>query len=91
MMKMTKQEQNLIKAIENFELNQENIPVELIKAYSLLRDKFNKIRSNPLPLFNENNIPIDMKYWDDHKFTGLNNWEFVRDDFYKEGFQTAGE
>jgi hypothetical protein len=88
---MTNQEQNLIDAINDFELNQENIPVELIRAYSLLRDKFNKIRSTPAPIFTENNILIDMKYWDDHLFTGLNNWEFIRDDFYKEGFQTTGE
>ena len=56
---MTKQEQDLIDAINNFELNQENIPVELIKAYSLLRDKFNKIRSIPIPVFTENNTFLD--------------------------------
>jgi hypothetical protein len=81
---MTNQEQKLINAINEFELNQENIPVELIRAYVLLRKKFNQIRSEPPPVFTENNIPINMDNWKTWQFTGLHNWEFIDTNFYKE-------
>ncbi len=85
---MTEKEQFLIQLMTDFKLNQENIPVELIRAYSLFRRELNTIRHSPPPVFTENNIPIDMKYWDDFQFTGLNRWDFIACEFYKYGFDT---
>lgn len=84
---MTNQELNLIESINNFEINPKNIPIEVIQAYSKLRSKINEVNRLEQPNFTENNKPINMKYWNDWKFIGMNAWEFIDSNFYKEGFK----
>lgn len=84
---MTTQETILINAVENFEINSENIPIEVIQAFSKLKQKICSLSQLEQPNFTKNNKPIDMKYWNDWKFTGLHAWEFIDTNFYKEGFK----
>ncbi len=84
---MTNQELDLIKAVENFEINSENIPIEVIQAYSKLKQKIHSINRLEKPNFTKNNKLIDMKHWNEYKFCGMNAWEFIDTDFYKEGFR----
>lgn len=88
---MTNKEIILIEAINNFEINLENIPIEVIQVYAKLRSKINEISRLEQPNFTKNNKPIDMKYWNDWKFTGLHAWEFIDTDFYKYGFQDKSD
>jgi hypothetical protein len=84
---MTKQEIILIDAINNFEISPENIPIEVIQAFSKLKQKIHEINRLEKPNFTKNNQLIDMKYWNDFKFIGMNACDFVETDFYKYGFK----
>lgn len=84
---MTNKEVDLIIAIHNFEISPENIPIEVIQAFGKLKRKIHEINRLEQPNFTENNKPIDMKYWNDYKFIGMNAWEFIDTNFYKEGFK----
>lgn len=84
---MTNKELDLINAIDNFEISSENIPIEVIQAYSKLRKKIHSINRLEQPNFTKNNKLIDMKHWNEYKFCGMNAWEFIDTDFYKEGFR----
>lgn len=77
----------LIEAINDFQIDSKNIPVEIIRAFSKLKQQIHSINRLEQPNFTKNNKPIDMKYWNDYKFIGMNAWEFISTDFYKEGFQ----
>lgn len=73
---MTKQEQTLIDAIHEFELNQENVSLELIEAYSKLKIKLNKI--GPDSNFTKTNIPIDIKDCQKDVMYWLNDYYLFR-------------
>lgn len=88
---MTNQELNLIDAINNFEINPNNIPIEVIKAFGKLKQQIHSLSRLEQPNFTENGKPINMKYWEDYKFTGLNAWEFIGMNFYKEGFKDKSD
>ncbi len=81
----------LIEAINDFQIDSNNIPIEVIQAYSKLRSKIHEINRLEQPNFTKNNKPIDMKYWNDYKFCGLNAWEFIDTDFYKCGFRDKSD
>ena len=75
---MTQQEEDLLKLLENFNWNLNNVPVELVKALQKVR--ISLLKSNPV--FTENNIPV-MQYWDEFKYTGLNNIDYINLEYYK--------
>lgn len=77
----------LIEAINDFQIDSQNIPIEIIQAYSRLRSKIHSINRLEQPNFTKNGKLIDMKYWNEYKFCGMNAWEFIDTNFYKEGFQ----
>lgn len=84
---MTNKELDLINAINNFEIDPKNISIEVIQAFSKLKQKIHEINRLEKPYFTENGILINMKYWNDYKFIGMNAWEFISTNFYKEGFK----
>ena len=55
---MTNKEVDLIIAINNFEINSENIPIEVIQAYSKLRSKINEISKLEQPNFTKLRISV---------------------------------
>jgi hypothetical protein len=73
---MTKQEQTLIDAIHEFELNQENVSLELIEAYSKFKIKLNKI--GPDSNFTKTNSPIDIKDCQKDVMYWLNDYYLFR-------------
>lgn len=77
----------LIEAINDFQVDSENISIEVIHAYSRLRSKIHLINRLEQPNFTKNGKLIDMKYWNEYKFCGMNAWEFIDTNFYKEGFK----
>lgn len=59
------------------------IPIELVKELTRLIQDINKI-DKPTFIDNEGNSVID--YWEEFKFTGLNNVDYINNEFYKEGW-----
>lgn len=84
---MTNQEITLIESINNFEINPNNIPIEVIKAFGKLKQQIHSLSRLEQPNFTENGKLIDMKHWGEWKFIGMNAWEFIDSNFYKEGFE----
>lgn len=76
---MTQQEEDLLNSLENFNWDLNNVPVELVKAFQKVR--MSLLDSNPV--FTENNIPV-MQYWDEFKYTGLNNIDYITTEYYKD-------
>ena len=73
-------EKQLIELINNYQWDEKNIPVELVKALYDLRKRLNELKN---PIFIENGKEA-MENWNDFRLAHLNNIEYISGDFYKE-------
>lgn len=80
---MTQQEKQLIELLNSTTINPANIPIELVEAVQKFRKQILQV---PEPIFTENGISV-MKYWEDWKYSGMNNIDYVTCRFWEDGFK----
>lgn len=76
---MTNKEKEIKDLLDNFDWNENNIPIELIISMVEFRKK---VLSLSNPVFTKDNIPV-MNNWNDFKYTGLDNIDYITTNFYK--------
>jgi hypothetical protein len=75
----TKDYNPLIKVLKQTTIDSTKpIPVELVKELSRLRCEINELKQ---PMFTENGVSV-MDCWEEYKFTGLNNVDYVNYNYY---------
>lgn len=79
---MTSEQKNLQQILDNFWWDENNIPIELVQSLINFRQR---LLSIPNPNFTENDTSV-MDNWNEFKYTGLNNIDYISTKFYKEGF-----
>lgn len=79
---MTNQE--ILETIQKIQesLNENDLDVKVVNAIINLRSQINQYKN---PTFTKEGVPV-MEHWNDFKYWGLNNCDYVRTEFYDEGW-----
>ena len=86
---LSKQDKQLIRALEAYVVNPACVPVELVKELDRVSKEINSFKK-PLFIDSEGNS-ISYDHWEEFAFTGLTPDEFVLTDFYLTGFGDSEE
>ena len=72
----------LIKVLKQITIEpNKTIPVELVRELSRVRREINHLKQ---PIFTENGVSV-MKDWEEYKYTGLNNVDYVNYSYWIDG------